>query len=216
MWALKTIGYTGLYFALCILSLFNPIFGVVNYMLVYQIDPNGTWWGQPLQAMGLRLSFTAALFTILGLILSGRKVPKIRPLFDSWECGIVALVLIAFFSILIGVEYGRETAIAMDKFWKMMLFVLILGRLATTRQNLRMVLWTIVIGTLYLGREAYIAHPDSFARGRLNAIGGADFRYSSGISAHLSAMLPLVGALFLTSKHWYSKGLTPMLREARR
>ncbi len=208
MWALKTISYAALYFVLCIASLFNPIFGVVNYMLVYQINPIGTWWGKPLQNTGLRFSFVAAGFLLLGLMLSGRKVPKVRPYFDPWEVGVIALVVLALFSTLIGEEYNQGGAIRIDKFWKMMLFVFIFGRLVTTRRNLHVVLWTIVVGTLYLGREAYMVPPGRYIQGRLDTIGGADFHFSSGVAAHLGAMLPLVGAVFLISKRWWVKLLT--------
>ncbi|RJP31672.1 MAG: hypothetical protein C4547_15275 [Phycisphaerales bacterium] len=205
MWALKTISFAGVYLLLCIGSLYNPIIGVVNYMLVYQIDPSGTWWGIPLANTGVRFSFVAASFLIAGMMLSGRKVPTIRPFLDPWEIGAITLVVLAFLSVLIGMEYTAESAARLDKFWKMMLFVLLMGRLVSTRRNLHIVLWTIVIGTLYLGREAFLAPSDRFAQGRLNFVGGADFRYSSGVAAHLAAMLPLVGAVALICRRWYLK-----------
>lgn len=208
MWALKTISYAGLYLMLCLASLYDPIFGVVNYMLIYQIDPRDTWWGMPLHNLGIRFSMVAALFLIAGMIISSRKVPRIRPFIDPFELGLIAFVFVAFLSVLIGGGYSPESAARLDKFWKMLLFVFIFGRIVSTRRNLHIALWTIVLGTLYLGREAFIASPDKFAQGRLNAIGGADFRYSSGIAAHLAATLPLVGAVFLISKRWFARLLT--------
>ncbi len=205
MWALKTITFAGFFLLLCAASLYNPIVGVVNYMLVYQIDPRGTWWGVPLANTGVRFSFVAALFLLAGMVLSARKVPKVRPMLDPWEIGALTLVAMSFLSVAIGSVYTYETAMRLDKFWKLMLFVLILGRLVTTRQNLHVVLWTIVVGTLYLGREAYIASPDRFTQGRLNFVGGADFHYSSAVAAHLAAMLPLVGTVLLISRSWYAK-----------
>jgi hypothetical protein len=63
-------------------------------------------------------------------------------------------------------------------------------------------MWALVIGCLYLGYDAYTATPSAFLLGRLEAIGGSDFATTSGAAAHFSAMLPVIGAAFLTAKQW--------------
>jgi len=85
-----------------------------------------------------------------------------------------------------------------------LLFTLVLGRLAASRKNFHIVLWTLVAGSLYIGYDAYTAPARSFVLGRLERIGGPDFSTTSGAAAHLAAMLPLIGAAFLTSKSFYA------------
>ena len=82
------------------------------------------------------------------------------------------------------------------------MFVLILARLATTRENLKLVIWTLVAGSCYLGYDAYTASYRSFLLGRLEAFGGPDISTSSGAAAHLTAMLPIIGVAFLIAKKW--------------
>lgn len=205
MWPLRTIFYFSIFWIACALSVFNPIWGVVNYMIVYLMDPRGTWWGRPIADMGVRYSLYAIGFTMLGLFLSRKRVPRVRPSFTLWELGLVLLLAIAAVNKIIDIDVPTQSIYAeyaFEKLWKMYVFVFILARLATTRENLRIILWTLILGSLYLGYDAYNAPEWSFARGRLEYMGGADFSTTSGFAAHLTAMLPIIGIGFLTARKW--------------
>lgn len=207
MWPLKTILYFGFFWVTCAMALINPIWGLVNYMVVYQTDPTVTWWGAPLADLGIRYSFTAAACTFAGLALARKRVPVVRPGFGWWECGIVLIFSLACLSLIIGYGYSTGAQRDFSKLWKVLLFTLVLGRLAASRKNFNIVLWTLVIGSLYIGHDAYTAPARSFVLGRLDRIGGPDFSTTSGAAAHLSAMLPLIGAVFLTTRSFHLKAL---------
>lgn len=202
MWPLKSIFYFAAFWVACLAALVNPIWGVVNYLMAYQVHPEGTWWGIPLVQLGIRFSFLAAAFTMIGMITGQRKVPRVRPVISLWEVGIVLLIVFAGCNLIWGYGYNRSSAYAFEKLWKMMIFVLILARLATTRMNLRLVIWSLVIGSLYVGYDAYTANASAFWQGRLELIGGSDFSTTSGTGAHMSAMLPIIGVAFLTAVKW--------------
>jgi O-antigen ligase len=176
-------------------------------MMAYQTNPANTWWGAPLVALDMRFSMLAAVFTILGLFFGRRRVPKLRPVLSLWEVGVLALIAAAGLSLVIGHSCNPWSRYAFEKTWKMLLFVFIIGRLATTRRNLRLVLWTLVLGSLYLGYDAYTASPSAFWLGRLERIGGPDFSTTSGTAAHLAAMLPLIGTAFLITPRWRWRAL---------
>jgi len=203
MWPLKTILYFVLFWTGCVASLANPIWGVVNYMLAYQLHPPSTWWGKPLVDIGLRFSMLAVGFTIVGLFF-GRKrtAPHRVQAFSLWELGVVVLIVLGALNILLGIGYGPTAQYAFEKFWKLQVFVLILARLVVSRVNLRLVIWTVVVGSLYLGYEAFSAPAWRFTLGRLDAFGGSDISTSSGAGAHLAAMIPIAGAAFLMARHW--------------
>ncbi len=205
MWPLRTIAYFLLFWVGCAMAIVNPIYGVITYMMVYQANPTVTWWGLPLTQIGMRFSLFAALATMLGLIFGRRRVPECHPALSLWEMGVIGLVLIAAFNMGIGIGIYSSTTYTFDKFWKVILFVLILTRMASTRHNLRLVIWTLVAGSFYLGYDAYTAPPTAFVQGRLDRIGGPDFSTTSGAAAHMVAMLPIIGAAFLTSRRWSSK-----------
>ena len=194
--------YTGLFGVGCALSLVNPIWGVVNYMMVYQLHPSDKWWGKPLATVGVRFSLLAVAFTVVGMITARKRVPACKPGLTLWEWSLIGFVVIAAFTFVLGAGYDRTSQYAFEKLWKMLLFVLIFVRMASTRTNLRFVLWALVVGSLYLGYDAYTAPSSWFWLGRLDAIGGPDFSTTSGTAAHLSAMLPLIGLVFLISRRW--------------
>lgn len=202
MWPLKTILYFGVFWVGCFAAMFNPIWGVVNYMIAYQFHPPGTWWGKPLADIGLRFSLLAAGFTILGLFFGRRQVPDGKRGFSLWELSVFGLIFIAALNVLLGVGYGPSAQYAFEKFWKLQVFVLILARLGTTRRNLKLVIWAIVVGNLYIGYDAFTAPQWRFALGRLDTLGGSDISTSSGAAAHLAAMLPIGGVAVLTAYRW--------------
>jgi hypothetical protein len=202
MWPIKTILYLNFFWLACVASLFNPIWGVLNYVLVYQLDPTDRWWGIPIRDIGVRFSLFAAISVLLGMILSRSKLPRVTPSLSWWEIGVVALFLVGLLNVAIGVGFGPSAQSEFEKFWKVLLFTLILGRVAASRANLHRVLWALVIGTLFLGYDAYTAPPSAFVLGRLEHIGGPDFSTTSGAAAHLSAILPLIGVVFLITRDW--------------
>lgn len=202
MWPLRTICYFVLFWLGCSMAVANPIWGVLNYLIAYQTNPTDTWWGLPLTEIGMRFSMLAAISTVLGLFFGRKYIPSVRPFLSLWEVGLVGLVFVGVVTLVIGYEYGPESRHAFEKLWKMQLFVLIFTRLVTSRTNVKLVLWALVAGTLYVGYDAYTAPPSAFWLGRLERIGGPDFATTSGTGAHLSAMLPLTGVAFLIARNW--------------
>ncbi len=202
MWPLRSIFFFVFFWSACFASLANPLIGVLNYVLLYHINPTTAWWGRPLTDMGTRYSLLAALFTAGGLFLGRKKVPFCRPFFTWWELGFIALVVVGALNLVLGVMCDVRTLAVFEKLWKLAAFVLIFCRMASTRSNLRSVLWAFVVGCLYLGHDAYTAPRGAFILGRLDGIGGPDISTSSGLAAHLVACLPLIGTAFLTSQSW--------------
>jgi len=202
MWPIKTcLFFTG-FVAACALSLAYPIVGVSNYMLIYMINPDKMWWGKPLEPLGIRYSLTAAVCLILGMIISSSKIPRMRPFIGTWEMLAILFALLVVASMIVGTGVSDSSVVLVDKVLKMTVFLLCLTTMASIMGNYRIVLWTLVIGCLVLGHDAYYAPSDDFADGRLNFVGGPDFRESSGLAAHMSAILPLIGAAFLVARSW--------------
>jgi putative inorganic carbon (HCO3(-)) transporter len=212
MWPLKTILFLASFLAACGISLYYPIVGLVNYIVLYQLMPWDRWWGRPLDELGIRYSLWAAMAMTLGVILNWhtRRMPRPHRFLNAWEVVAILLVLVAVighFAIGPG-EPGR--ALMLDKFCKMIFFVLCLTHLVSTRRYVMVVWWALALGTLQLGYDAFTAPSGEFVRGRLEAIGGTDFHHSSGFAAHLAAMLPLLGALCFVTRRWWCR-LIPML-----
>lgn len=205
MWPIKTYLFFFSFVGACTLSFVYPIVGIVNYMFVYQVNPNKTWWGSPLEPLGIRYAMTAAVCLIVGMVVSAQRVPKSRTILGDW------LILVFIFTCLVlasgrfGAGQTEYTRMLLDKMVKMAIFLVCFVRMGATRTNFKIILWTLVAGSLVLGYDAYTAPRGDFFEGRLNFVGGVDFRESSGLGAHIAAMLPLLGVMVLATRQWRYK-----------
>lgn len=208
MWPIKTciffIGFIGA----CALSFVYPIVGVVNYMIVYQINPNKMWWGIPLEPLGVRYAMTAAMCLIVGMVVSARRVPASRLVLGDWLLLLLVFTAIVLISGEFGMGQSDYSITLIDKMLKMTIFLICFVKMGATRANFKIMLWALVVGTLLLGWDAFNAPKGDFHDGRLNFVGGVDFRESSGLAAHMAAMLPLVGAMALATPSWRKKLVT--------
>ncbi len=206
------MGFLGLFLTACIAAVYYPIIGLANYVAIYQLYPESHWWGLPLLPLGIRYSLWAGVSMLVGMavgLITGR-FPENRPWLTLWE------VLVAFLAALTVLSYFTTSDVVpvqtmmLDKFLKMMLFVFCFVRLMTNRLSFMLVMWVFVVGSLVLGHEAYNTPSQEFVTGRLQSIGGTDFRASSGFAAHMAAMLPLIGATFLVTRTWWLR-IIPLL-----
>ncbi len=210
MLPLRTIAFLMSFFSASTASLLVPILGVANYMMIYQVYPEHAWWHIPIEGLGIRYSMTAAVCMMMGILINLSRMPSVRPVLSTWDVCALTLVLIVVLSEFVGLPPSRASEVLTDKFVKMMIFVFCMTRIATTKRNFTIVMWTLVVGSFYLGYDAWTAPRGAFTRGRLEVIGGPDFRHSSGLAAHMAAMLPLVAAVFLTTRSWILRSITLM------
>ena len=182
-----------------------PLVGVLLYILVYHLNPEYQWWGESVRASGLRTSMTIAAATVVGILLR-------RPRFDG--CGrqfplpviaMIALALYAVTSLGWGPAASERGLYQAEKFVKILIFVLLLIRCVRQPKHYHLVILAWLLGTLYVGYQAWgnvgIHHGGRLAWG----IGGPDFAESSDLAAHLIATLPFVGALFFMSRGWLGR-----------
>lgn len=202
MWPVKTILFFVGFVAACALSLAFPIVGIVNYMIIYLVNPDKTWWGNALSPLGIRYSLTAAICLILGMIISSGRVPRNRSLIGGWEGLVILFALVVASSAVVGMGSSEYGIVLLDKIIKVTVFIICLTTMASTRRNFMVVLWTLVVGSLIIGYDAFHAPTTDFADGRLNFVGGPDFRESSGLAVHMASMLPLIGVAALLAHGW--------------
>jgi O-antigen ligase len=184
-------------------ALFAPMIGVVGYVSYYQLWPDNQWWGQAVSHWGLRYAFTIGLCLLIGTVLNKRKLKLGGQMMKPHEWLLVAVWLVAMLSTLTGMDLTFRPVqqsyqhLLLDKLSKVLLFCLLMSHVVTTLKRVDLLLWTLVLGTLYTGYQSWDAPLWKFSRARLEGIGGPDFRESSYLGAHFAMMLPLIGVQFL-------------------
>jgi len=210
---LKTILFALFFGSCCIGALFAPMAGVIGYMSMYHIGYR--WWMDPLAHLSIRYSFMLALFLGIGTVLHWSRLRYGKRFMTGQEWLLLAMVGVLWLSKYIGLP-GREAMPWEDpdevKITKVIVFALLLTHVVTTPRRLSAVLWVLTAGGLYLGWLAFTAGPGAFVTGRVEGIGGPDFKDANFFGVHLAAALPVIAVQFMRSD-WRAKWL-PVLAAA--
>ncbi len=183
-----------------IASLWNPIFGVAGYLSVYILYNPDIWWGQGIASALPRPSFLAVLFLGLGCLLHWRSL--------NWRLSRNELSLYAFLavawltSMFFGVGANRNTLVYLVKLTKMFVFIFLFIRSVNSFKQFKIVIWVIVAEALFLGYQAHVVSSGYFQGGRLEDLGGIDFREANQLAAFLCLALVLLGYQMLRSNLW--------------
>ena len=206
MLSIKTLLYLLLLFSGIVGSIiYHPFLGIMGYILTYNINPAGHWWGSPLVEWGVRYSLFLAGATALGIILHWSKL-KVKKVFESQEILLVIFLGVVWLSIPLGVGFNIEGSNAV-KMAKVIVILLMACHVITTLSRYEAMIWTLIVAGLYLGFETYVAPNWMFRGGRLDVgIGGSDFREGNFLGAHFAMLLPFLGVMFIKGG-WKSKVL---------
>ncbi len=196
----KAIIYVFLLLSGCVMSLRAPLYGVVTYMLVYMTFLDSVWWTSPIRHSGLRTSFLPGLFLIIGSLLNWRKL---RPNYlgtTKFEYGIIIFLAICVLSEYVGKGATKESSFEVERLAKCIVFLLLAVRIVYTHNSYTVLKWVWIIGVLFLSYNAMTKGRGWYVGGRLDGVGGPDFKGSSGFGAHVAMALPIIAITFLGSK----------------
>ena len=204
MLPLKTILYLILLSGTTIGSIaYHPLIGLMGYVVTYNINPAGHWWGSITLSWGLRYSLFLGVATVFGVVIHRSKL-RFNKLFESQEILLIIFSLIIWLSLPLGlgVNDGMLFAIKMSK---VTIILLLASHIITDLKKYRIFIWVLIISGFYLGYETYNAPQGMFGGGRFQSgIGGSDFRDGNFLGAHFAMLLPFIGVEFIRG-NWKSK-----------
>lgn len=204
---IKSLLFLVSFFLGCFFSLRFPLLGILTYMSLYFFAPDSSWWGRAIAHYGIRYSFVAFFFIVVGCLVSGEYREFQKHPFLVIEKYMVLFLSYAWLSMLLGGPVTDESWRLIEKISKVFIFLCFMTRIVTSYDRYRYLRWVWVLGGAYLGYEGTIASPGMFVKGRLDGIGGPDFAGSSGLGVHLAASLPFVGLGLIVAKKWYIKSI---------
>jgi O-antigen ligase len=202
--------FLGVFTACAVGALFSPLLGVIGYMAHYCIGPERQWWGEVVGHWGIRYSFMLGAATAVGILIHYRKLRFGASVLVGQETLALLFLGVVWLTRVIGEDpsWQKEAFPGQDplhlKMTKVILFALMLTHVVTNMKDLDRIMWLLVITSLMLGLQAYDISHKGYYQGRLETVGGPDFRESNFLAAHLGAMLPVIGAQFLRSD-WRGK-----------
>ncbi len=183
------------YVAAALLAFVHPFYGLFAYFLDYYNHPPLRWWGKDLP--DLRWSLIISAVTLAAYLVTQNRLPKMRIKYHPQTKWLILFVLTSFMvtesPLAVWKAKSWDSFVDLSKF--AVLYFLIIG-IVRTKDHFRYLMLFQVLGIFHWGWLAYI-DPKRKA-GRLYGIGGADSIRDNGTAAHILAILPLIGSIFLT------------------
>ena len=198
---------------LVVLSFKRPAYGVALYMLIFFAEPDLWWWGKVIG--GYRWSLYGGIALLVAVIVSrllgsqGAPSGNRRPgRFLGWVA--VAMLVNA---TLVHLLLAPNTAISSGPYWQLAKFVLLFFLISAairTREDLRIVLLSIVLGAGYIGYECTVNDRGHLRGDRLEGVGAPGATGANQLASLMVTVLPITGAFFLAGKRWEKLLMLPI------
>jgi O-antigen ligase len=176
----------------------QPAYGVALYLVTFFVNPQYWWWGDPF--LSIRWNLIAGLLLLVGLAMNPPAQKVSTP--SSEKVGRYAVLMaanaLAVHFALAPIYSISETLLIL--LLKFVLLYFLMVRAIRTPQDMRVVLWSILLAAAYIGWEVTINDRGRFSGGRLEGVGAAGVQNSNELASLLLVVIPLGGYLFLTSQ----------------
>jgi O-antigen ligase len=177
----------------------NPAYGLFGYFLDYYGHPPIRWWGKGL--VDLRWSLTIALITFIALLINHGKWPKLRT-FDQPQTKWLLMFVVTTFIVTPTMAVVMDTSTkAVIELSKIAVLYFLITHTIRSRKHFGYLIIIQIVGVFWWGWDAF-QRPSLIVSGRLEGIGGADSNSSNGAAAHMLAIMPFIGVVFLTGTLW--------------
>ena len=182
-------------------------------MCVYVIYNPDIWWGASFEQYFPRPSFVAMLFLIVATFM---HAGKLNWSFSRREIELyLFLVTIWMSSLIFGVEMQGINWATLEKITKVFVFIFFFIRVVNSLDHNKIIHWTLILSAASLAYQAYGLSSGYFTLGRLDAIGGLDFREANGFAAFQAMAITFLGIQILRDSLWkkviYVLGIAVML-----
>lgn len=176
--------------------------GIPLYALTYWAFPRLWWWGGGLlTSSGIRWNLTASLIFAAGVFLDKRPRP---PHADRAKRQVLFLVLLyvlnaAMVSLLLAPD-SEHSWEGFDGVWKQGLLLLLILAAIKDRFDLKVLIYSILIGATYIGYEVVFNDEGHYIDGRLEGIGIPGAKGANALGAIQCIAIPLGGYLLFCGK----------------
>jgi putative inorganic carbon (HCO3(-)) transporter len=210
--SLTLIVWLTLLVILTLLSFRRPSWGIAVYMLTYFAFPGIWWWGKTIAHHRWALvGGCTALGAVLISLLKNQAPSRHQSMFArvaSWAA--LGMLINATFVQLVLAE---RPDLGAEAYWYLAKFVLLFFLITLacrSREDLRIVLLSIVLGAGYIGYEVTINDRGKVVQGRLEGVGAPGANGANQCASLMVTVLPLTGAFFMAGRRWEKLAMLPV------
>ncbi len=186
--------------ATTVMSVANASWALALYMATFFAAPQNWWWGD--EVPSLRYALGAGIVLIVSVFLN-RPRPEDGHKFTFVHVAALAMVVNA---TLVHFFLATKPDVSVGNYVEVLKYVLLfflMWQAIRTRDDFRLVLVAIALGTGYIGYEVTINERGYFAGGRLEGVGAPGADSANSLACLLLATLPLTGSLFVNSRPFH-------------
>ena len=203
---LKTICFLGGFFICCFGALVTPLLGIVGGVLYYIIGTG--WWTSPIRDWGVRYFYLIAISTIIGTAINWSKLRFGKSFLEKQEKFTLLFLAIVWISMVFAEKTIAENYLIVDhpsiRLTKIIIFAFLITHIVTRIGYMNVFFWALILGTILLDLRAIQIPRRDYLSGRLETVGGTDFRSANDLAIFLAVVLPVIGIMFLKT-HWPGK-----------
>ncbi len=196
---------------LAYLSTKRAVWAFGLYWLTYYASPPFWWWGDPINAITMRWSFTAATICVVAVLLHPK--PKLTPREKTGLLLFGVYVLNATLVHFMLASNPERSYVCLTHLWKYagLFMVGLLG--IRDRRDLELALWFIVIMSFYIGYEVVVHDRGQWVHGRLELKVIPQAGEANALAGLLAMALPIGAAFLLGGQQplWKKAGLVVVL-----
>ena len=196
--ALTTLFIYVVFLCLFVGALWRPILGILGYLAIYLLYNPNIWWGAGIAQQLTRPSFFAMILLAITCFLHRQRLEwKI----SRREVEIYLFLGIAWLtSLVFGLDMHEGSWMYLEKLTKTFIFLFLFIRVVHSISYFKILVWAFVLGAVFLGYQAHVV--GQFSGGRLDNIGGIDFREANQFASFLAFSMTLIGFQMLSMPLW--------------
>jgi len=200
--SLTAIVWLCMFVFLAVMTMRRSSWGIPLYMITFFANPPLWWWGRGvLSSFGHRWNLVAALILAVGVLFDiRRRSDQLKGPARNAFLWLLLYAINALFIHLLAAANVENSATQLSLIWKQTGLLLLMWLTIQDEFDLKMLIYSIILGTVYVGYEVVINDQGHFSRSRLEGINlpGAD--ESNFLACLFCLSLPLIGGLLLAGK----------------
>jgi len=187
-----------LFAGLAVAAFTRPVYAVSLYMLTFFLSPPFWWWGDPIE--GYRWNF------ISGFILLGATMITPTPLITNrtksfFVVSFAIIVNAALVNFFIAGN-SEESAESFSLVLKFFLLAYMLFRTIRSKEDLQIVMLSILLGAAYIGFEITINDRGDLVGNRLEGVGAPGATTANHFASLMVTIMPMLAPFFLAGRTW--------------
>ena len=170
--SLHTVAFMITFVLLIVLMFRRSSYGVALYFLTLYASPAIFAWGSPLAPLGVRWTLTAALILAIGVHLDGRPYKRNVRNDNLTVWWMIAFALNATFVHFFFASDPDRSWEGLVVLWKLVGLLYLAIKSVKDSFDLKVILYSVILGSAYIGYEVVVHHFGSTRDGRLWVIVG--------------------------------------------